>query len=180
MISVNEFRQRAGAIRLIVLDVDGVLTDGSIYVDADGREAKQFFVRDGFAIKCWQRGGGRLAVISGRSATAVAHRCQELGIDDVVQGAIDKQPAFTALLERQKLAAAEACAIGDDLPDLPMLAASGIGAAVADAAPEVIARADWVTRAAGGRGAVRELIGDLLAAQGRWDEIVAHYSRPTS
>jgi YrbI family 3-deoxy-D-manno-octulosonate 8-phosphate phosphatase len=156
------------------------LTDGSIFVDGKGRESKQFFVRDGFAIKCWQRAGGRLAVISGRSAAAVAHRCKELGIDDVVQGAIDKLPAFTALLAKQQMEAAEACAIGDDLPDLPLLTASGIGVAVADAAPEVIERADWVTRAAGGRGAVRELIQELLTAQGSWDATVAHYCRPTS
>lgn len=160
------------------MDVDGVLTDGSVWMDDHGRDLKRFHIADGFALKSWQRAGHRAAVLSGRYSQAVAVRCRELGIERVIQGRPDKIPPFRSLLGELAVDAGQVCYIGDDLPDLPLVIASGLGATVADAAAEVRARADWVSSVPGGQGAVRELIVALLAAQGRWVEVVEHYSRP--
>ena len=173
----EEFRRRAAAIKLLVLDVDGTLTDGGIVVDDCGRETKTFSVRDGFGIRCWLNAGHRAAVLSGRFSQVVAYRCRELGIAPVIQNEPHKGPAFLKLLQEAEVTADEVCMIGDDLPDLPLLLASGIGAAVADAEPEVRAQADWISSAAGGKGAVRQLIEELLVAQGRWLDVVARYGR---
>jgi 3-deoxy-D-manno-octulosonate 8-phosphate phosphatase (KDO 8-P phosphatase) len=157
-----------------VLDVDGVLTDGRITYTADGVELKSFHVRDGSGLVYWQRLGGKTAIISGRTSKAVDIRAAELGISLVIQGSSDKRADLDRALKATGLGAGEACAIGDDLPDLPMLRASGLAAAVADACPEVRAAAHYVTRTPGGRGAVREVVDLLLRAQGRWCELAGN------
>ncbi len=167
----SSLEHRAAAIRLLVLDVDGVLTDGRITYTADGVEIKSFHVRDGSGIVFWQRMGGKSVIISGRTSKAVDVRAAELGITMVVQGSSDKRAALDRVLEATGLQAAEACAVGDDLPDLPVLRSCGLAAAVADACPEVRAAAHYVTQMRGGRGVVREIVELLLRAQGRWCEL---------
>lgn len=168
----------ARVIRLLVLDVDGVMTDGGIIIDDEGRETKVFHVRDGFGIRLWQRLGGEAAIITGRSSRVVSHRAAELRIQHVMQGVADKAEALAALLARSGRTARETAAIGDDLNDLPLLAAVGYPLAVADAAPEVRRAARFVTSRPGGRGAVREAIEHLLIAQGRWSEAVGLFAPP--
>lgn len=177
MLSEDEFRERAQRVQWLVLDVDGVLTDGSILLDELGREVKRFHVRDGFALRSWQRAGFRSVVISGRSSPSVAHRAREVGIDRVYQGYPMKGPVFRDFLAREGVEAAAVCATGDDLPDLPVMLASGLSATVADAMPEVRARAHWISQLGGGRGAVRELIDALLRAKGLGGAILDHYAR---
>jgi 3-deoxy-D-manno-octulosonate 8-phosphate phosphatase (KDO 8-P phosphatase) len=159
---------RFARIELLLLDVDGVLTDGRVtYTDA-GQEIKAFHVRDGSGIKYWRQSGKRVAVLSGRSSAAVSRRAAELGIDVVVQGAAEKGLALRRILTQTGLWADQVCAVGDDLPDLPVLTHCGIGVAVADAAAELKAVADYVTTLPGGHGAVREAIEWLMRGQGTW------------
>ena len=167
--------ERCAGIELLVLDVDGVLTDGSIHVDDNGVETKRFHVRDGAGIAYWQRAGKRVAIISGRSCRAVDHRAAELRIDRVYQGRLDKRPALDELLALEQLSADRACVVGDDLADIPAMQAARLAVAVADAAPETRAAAHVVTRTPGGYGAVREVIEFVLQAQGRWAEVVERY-----
>lgn len=159
-------------IRFLVLDVDGVLTDGGIVVDDDARESKHFDVYDGIAIRWWMQAGHRVAILSGRSCRAVDHRAAELGIDPVVQGSKDKVAHLEQMLQELELVMDDVCYIGDDLPDLGVMRRVGFAAAPANARPEVKKRVPFVTRASGGSGAVRELIEHLLRAQGRWQSIV--------
>jgi 3-deoxy-D-manno-octulosonate 8-phosphate phosphatase (KDO 8-P phosphatase) len=156
----------AAQIALLVLDVDGVLTDGRLWYGPDGETQKVFHVRDGHGIKALLAAGVRIAVISGRRSDAVAARMRELGVADVVQGADDKAGALAGLLERVGVDARRVACLVDDVPDLPLMAVVGLPAAVADAQPQVIAAAGHVTRARGGRGAVREFCDFLLAARG--------------
>jgi 3-deoxy-D-manno-octulosonate 8-phosphate phosphatase (KDO 8-P phosphatase) len=149
-------------IRLVVLDVDGVLTDGRLYYGADGEQLKVFHVRDGHGIKALVSAGVRVAIISGRRSPAVARRAQELGIDPVLQGIDDKGTALRALLDTLQLPAAAAACLVDDTPDLPMMAIVGLPVAVADAHPRVLRAARWITRSPGGHGALRELADHLL------------------
>jgi len=153
------------SIRLLVLDVDGVLTDGRLWFGPDGEQLKVFHVRDGHGIKQLQGAGVEVAVISGRRSAAVDARMRELGLRHVIQGAGDKQEALDALLLALDVPAAQAACLVDDLPDLPMMRSVGLAAAVADAHPDVLALADHVTRLAGGQGAVREFCDWLLAAR---------------
>lgn len=161
-------------IRLLLLDVDGVLTDGRIvYTDTDeATEIKAFHVRDGSGIKYWNRAGGQVAVLSGRSSRAVSRRTAELAIGPLIQGVDEKLEGFRRILSVTGFTPDQVCAVGDDLPDLPVLTRCGLAAAVADAAPEVRAVAHLVTKAPGGRGAVREVIEWLMRAQGTWDPVV--------
>lgn len=163
------------AISLLILDVDGVMTDGSIIIDDLGRETKAFHVRDGLAIRVWQMMGGEVAFITGRSSQVVALRAAELKVRHVMQGVRDKSEALRLVLERTGRKAHEAAAMGDDIVDLPLLRAVGYPMAVADAVAEVRQVARFVTRQPGGRGAVREAVEHLLGAQGRWDEAVDRY-----
>ena len=153
-------------IALVVLDVDGVLTDGRLWYGPEGESWKSFHVRDGHGIRRLLGAGVGVAVISGRSSAAVAARMKELGVDDVVQGVDDKAQALGALLARRRVAAKNVACLADDTPDLAVMAVVGLPAAVADAHPDVLAAARHVTRAAGGRGAVREFCDFLLAARG--------------
>ena len=155
----------AAAIRLLVLDVDGVLTDGRLWFDRHGEALKAFHVRDGLGIKLAQRAGIEVAVLSGRSHEAVARRMVELGVRDLRQGVDDKVAALREMLRARGLDAAAVACLVDDTSDLPLLRAVGFGAAVADAHAEVRAQARHVTRLPGGRGAVRELCDLLVAAR---------------
>ncbi|MFM1885322.1 MAG: hypothetical protein RL026_479 [Pseudomonadota bacterium] len=156
----------ARRVRLLVLDVDGVLTDGRLYFGAGGEQLKVFHVRDGHGIKQVQAAGITVAVISGRKSAAVARRCRELGIRHVTQGAGDKSVALATLLGKLGITGAEAACVGDDTPDLAVFAGTALAFAVADAHPEVLAAADRVTGLPGGRGAVREVCDALLRARG--------------
>ena len=167
--------ERCARIELLVLDVDGVLTDGSIVYADNGVEIKAFHVRDGSGLKLWQREGKRAAIISGRRSVAVEVRAAELGVSPVVQGAAEKLDAYRQLLAGAGLRPEQACFVGDDLPDLPLLRNCGLAVAVADACPEVRADAHYVTRTPGGRGAVREAIELILRCQGRWQPAVERY-----
>lgn len=162
-------------IRLLCLDVDGVLTDGSIILDENGIETKRFHVRDGLAMRAWRECGHEIAIISSRPGGVVNRRMAELGIVHVHCGVKDKRAVFEDVLKTVGVTAQEAAMVGDDLPDLRILRRCGFPVAVADAAPEVRTKATMVTNACGGRGAVREVIEHLLTAQGRWNDVVARY-----
>jgi len=156
----------AAAIKLLVLDVDGVMTDGRLVYDADGREAKVFNVRDGYGIKALQAAGVRVAVISGRDSRPVSVRMAELGIEHAILGRDDKLEALEELVSELGIPSLQQVAyVGDDLPDLPAIVAAGLGLTVADSRPELRAAAMGVTRVGGGQGAVREVCDLLLAAR---------------
>lgn len=170
----------AEAIRLVVLDADGVLTDGGIYVldREDGRavELRRFHVRDGIGVALLRRAGLEVAIVSGKVSSAVRERARTLGIEEVHQVAPAKKLAVVAdLLERRGLAWKEVAYLGDDLPDLPVMKRVGLPCAVADAVPEVVDAARWRGSVPGGAGAVRELAESLLRASGRWTELVEGY-----
>jgi len=160
-----ELLRRAAAVQLLVLDVDGVLTDGRLYFDAEGREFKSFHVRDGYGIRRCLTAGIEVAVISGRRSRATAARMAELGVRHVLLGQEHKRPAFDALLGQLGLAAAQAACVGDDLPDLPLLELAGLAIAVADAEPALLGHCHWRTSRPGGCGAVREVCDLLLRAR---------------
>jgi 3-deoxy-D-manno-octulosonate 8-phosphate phosphatase (KDO 8-P phosphatase) len=163
------------AARLVVLDVDGTLTDGSVTVGPGG-EALRFAVIDGFGIKELQRAGIAVAWISGRSSPATRARAQDLGVTEVLLGQLHKTAALTELQTRLAIAPEATVVMGDDLPDLSLRSRAAMLAAPANARPEVLERAELVTRSAGGAGAVRELAEVVLMAQGRWRDVVAAYA----
>ena len=168
----NEAWQRAGPVRLLILDVDGVLTDGSLYFGPKEELCKVFHVRDGHGIKMAQRGGIELALVSGRRSDAAFHRARELGVTRFYEGVRDKTAILEELLAALNLTPSQAAAVGDELVDLPLFHRVGLGVAVVDAVPEVRAAAHWITTLPGGQGAVREVCDLLLKAQGRWEELV--------
>jgi 3-deoxy-D-manno-octulosonate 8-phosphate phosphatase (KDO 8-P phosphatase) len=162
-------------IKLLLFDVDGVLTDGTIVLDEEGRESKRFSIKDGTAI-VWARQAGLLTgVLSARSAAATTERARQLGMVVVRQQASDKAAAFAEILAEQGLTADDVAYMGDDLMDLPVLRRAGLSAAPADAAHAVRARVHFVSRLPGGKGAARELIEGVLEAQGHWPGIAARY-----
>jgi 3-deoxy-D-manno-octulosonate 8-phosphate phosphatase (KDO 8-P phosphatase) len=161
--------RQASGIRLLTCDVDGVLTDGRIHVDDDGRETKSFNALDGVGLKMLMRAGITVAWITGSSAPAVMHRARTLGVGRVVQGAEDKLTPWEALRRELALPAAACAHIGDDLPDVPVFVRCGFAVAVPHASASVRARAHFVTQRDGGQGAVRELCELILAAQGVLD-----------
>ncbi|HXG10514.1 MAG TPA: HAD hydrolase family protein [Gemmataceae bacterium] len=167
-----ELADRCAAVEMLVLDVDGVLTDGGIIYSDEGVELKRFHVRDGSGLKLWQQMGKRSAVLTGRTSRVVDIRAAEVGITRVIQGAANKLTAYRQLLAESGVRPEQVCFIGDDIPDLPVLRHCGLAVAVADACAEVLAEAHYVTRAPGGRGAVRETIELILRCQGRWQAIV--------
>ncbi len=174
-IDETSLRERLVAVRLLLLDVDGVMTDGGIILTG-GDESKRFDVRDGTGIKYLQRSGVEVALITGRRSAVVERRAAELGITEVHQGALKKWPVAEALLERLGVRPEHAAYVGDDLIDLPVMLRVGAAFAVADAAAEVRLRAHDVTQCPGGRGAVREVAEAILCAQGKWKAIVARYT----
>lgn len=167
---------RCQPIELILADVDGVLTDGSVIFDNQGIEIKRFHIRDGLGIKLWQRAGYSFGIVTARSSHIVKLRAAELGIELVRQGFEDKQPVVQQILDDLHLDPEQACYVGDDLPDLPVMQQIGLAIAVSDAAPEVRVAAHYITRRAGGAGAVREAIEVILKAKGRWQDLIRRYS----
>jgi 3-deoxy-D-manno-octulosonate 8-phosphate phosphatase (KDO 8-P phosphatase) len=168
-------RQRATRVRLLVLDIDGTLTDGRLYIGSRGEELKAFQVADGLGIKLVRSLGIEVALITARRSTLVEFRARELGLEHVVQGCRDKRMAVDLLRTQLGLTLEQIACMGDDLPDLPALTAVGFAAAPANAHPWVASRVHWQSRAAGGDGAVRELCDLLIAAQGREQEVLAPY-----
>ena len=162
---------RLRAVKLLVMDVDGVLTDGSIYVTSSGEELKRFNVWDGAGIAALHRAGIKTAIISSRSSRAVDMRARELGVTEVRQGVSGKRAAFEYVLGAQGVKAEEACYVGDDLNDLPAMRMAGVAVAVANARPEVRVAAVIVTEAKGGEGAIRETAEAILKAQGKWENV---------
>jgi len=173
-----DLADRCAAIDLLAVDVDGVLTDGIIVLDDQGVESKHFHVRDGLGYSLWHRAGKRSAILSGRRAEVVVRRAVELGISYVAQGLSDKGAALEAMLRDLALEPRQVCFVGDDLVDLPVLQAVGLSACPSDAVREVHDRALLVTQAAGGRGAVREVIELILKVQGSWHELCKPYQTP--
>jgi 3-deoxy-D-manno-octulosonate 8-phosphate phosphatase (KDO 8-P phosphatase) len=170
-------KERLADIKLLILDVDGVMTDGRIVYDANGIETKFFNVKDGHGIKMVQRAGIHVAIISGRKSPVVDVRARELGIDIVYQGALDKLSPFEEVLASTGLDASQVAFMGDDIIDLPIIRRVGFAAAPCDAVDEVLIAVQFTSRNRGGWGAVRELCDLLLKGMGRWDEITARYAR---
>jgi 3-deoxy-D-manno-octulosonate 8-phosphate phosphatase (KDO 8-P phosphatase) len=162
-------------IELLVLDVDGVLTDGRIIYDDQGRESKSFNVHDGAGLKYWHRAGKRSALLTGRQSSIVDRRGAELGVHAVRQGALVKLPVFHEILAALGVGPQHVAYMGDDLPDIPPMRESGLAITVADAVDETKAISDWVAPQRGGEGAVRWAIERLLRASGQWAAIVERY-----
>lgn len=174
----EDILERAKKVKLLILDVDGVLTDGRITYASDGTEAKSFNVKDGHGIKLAQRAGIQIALLSGRASEAVTRRARELEIEMVYQRALKKGEAYKQILAQAALRDADVAYVGDDVVDIPVLQRVGFPVAVANAADEVRHEAVWVTKTPGGHGAVRETIELILQAQGRWDRVLARYYEP--
>jgi 3-deoxy-D-manno-octulosonate 8-phosphate phosphatase (KDO 8-P phosphatase) len=168
-------RANLGEIKLLVLDVDGVLTDGTVATGEEGGDVKFFNSLDGHGIRLWRRAGFEVAFLSGRGSEAVKHRAAELGVEHVFLDCHEKLPVVRGLLAELGLSSGEAGFIGDDLPDLPAMRHVGFGAAVANAVDEVREQADYVTSRGGGRGAVREVIEYILKNTGRWEGVIKRY-----
>jgi len=170
-------QSRASHIKLLLMDCDGVLTDGQLLLLENGDEQKLFNVRDGQGLVLLHRAGLKSGVISGRRSSFVERRARELGINYLRQGSLDKTQVFSELLKAAEVDAREVAFVGDDLADIPLMRLVGLAVAVADAAAETQSVAHYVTGFAGGRGAVRETVELILKAQGRWDELVERFLR---
>jgi 3-deoxy-D-manno-octulosonate 8-phosphate phosphatase (KDO 8-P phosphatase) len=167
--------ERCAAIRLLLTDVDGVLTDGGVVLDNQGVESKCFNIHDGLAVRLWQQAGGQAGIVTGRSSQVVKLRAAELEMDIVRQGVKEKLPEVQTIAASLKLRPEQIAYIGDDLPDVAPIRFAGLGVAVADAPEEVRAAADYVTSVPGGRGAVREVVELLLKNTGRWESTIRKY-----
>lgn len=174
----DEFETRARRLRLVLLDVDGVLTDGTVAIAGSGPERKAFSIRDGAALVWTQQAGLELGLISGRASDATTRRAEELRITTVLQGVRDKRAAYLSLLADRGLDDGEVAYMGDDLIDLPILRRVGLSAAPADACDDVRQRVHCVTHALAGHGAVREFLERLLRARGQWESILQGYETP--
>jgi 3-deoxy-D-manno-octulosonate 8-phosphate phosphatase (KDO 8-P phosphatase) len=172
---MQTLQQRCQSIRVILADVDGVLTDGGIILDNQGVETKRFHAHDGMAVRLWQKAGYAFGLITLRSSQIVKLRVAELGIELVRQGIDDKLSAVQQIVKEQKLTMMNVCYVGDDLPDLAAVSAAGVGVAVADACEELRQAAQYVTKRPGGNGAVRETVELILKAQQRWDDLIRPY-----
>jgi len=171
----DNVRQRASHVRMVLLDVDGVLTDGVVVMHADGSESKGFHIRDGAAIVWAQRAGLTVGLLSARTSGATTHRAAQLAVRIVAQGASSKLTKYEQIVRDAGLEDAAVAYMGDDLLDLPVIARVGLSGAPADAAAEVRERVHWISAAGGGRGAVREFIELVLRAQNRWDDVTRDY-----
>ena len=174
-LSFESIAERARRIRLLLLDVDGVLTDGSVEIDDRGSEAKRFYIRDGAALGWARREGLEIGFLSGRASGATTRRAEELGVKIVAQEGPDKRDTYRRLVETGGFADDEVAYMGDDLLDLPVLGKAGLSGAPADAAEEVRRRVHWISAYKGGRGAVREFVEVILRARHRWSDIVDEY-----
>lgn len=172
----SEVQKRAARVKLLLMDCDGVLTDGRVWLFDDGEEQKGFHTRDGLGIDLLHRAGLRSGIISGRKSAAVQKRAEGLGMSFVIQGCEDKRKAFDETLVKAGVENLEVAYIGDDLNDIPIMLQSGLGVAVADAALEAREHAHYVTQAAGGFGAVREVCELILKSQGRWDGLIGLFT----
>jgi 3-deoxy-D-manno-octulosonate 8-phosphate phosphatase (KDO 8-P phosphatase) len=164
--------ERARGVRLLALDVDGVLTGGQIFMDDDGGETKAFNVRDGHGIKLLQRAGIEVAIVTGRTSGVVACRARDLGIAHVIQGCLNKMEGLQTVLEAAGAGLEECAFMGDDVLDLPPMRACRLGFSPADAHPAALARADWVSDLPGGGGAVRQAAEGLILANGAWEDVI--------
>jgi 3-deoxy-D-manno-octulosonate 8-phosphate phosphatase (KDO 8-P phosphatase) len=173
--TASEIQERAARVKLLLMDCDGVLTDGRIWVLEEGGDQKAFHTRDGLGIELLHRAGLKSGIISGRTSSAVERRARGLGMSYVWQGREDKQKAFADTLAQAGVTNAEVAFVGDDLNDIPLMLQSGLGVAVADAALETREHAHYVTSASGGQGAIREVVELILKSQGRWDDLVKQY-----
>ena len=173
--SATNLKNRAAAVKLIILDCDGVLTDGRITLLPDGDETKSFDVKDGHGIVLALRHGIKVAIISGRQSSAVRARARELGIARLYEKAWNKTGPYEELLQIENVAEQDVCYVGDDVVDIPLMKRSGFAVAVADALDEVKQYAHFVTSADGGRGAVREVIDLIFKAQDKWDQVMERY-----
>ncbi len=167
--------ERAAHIKLLLLDVDGVLTDGTVVVHSDGSESKPFAIRDGIALVWAQRYGMQVGILSARNSATTTHRAAQLGITLIYQGVKSKADSYAKIKTDLGLDDAQIAYMGDDVVDIAVLEQVGLATAPADAVDEARQRAHWVSRAGGGRGAVRELAELLLKAQGHWPSVVASY-----
>jgi 3-deoxy-D-manno-octulosonate 8-phosphate phosphatase (KDO 8-P phosphatase) len=175
MEDLREVERRAGAVRLLLVDCDGVLTDGRITPVEGGEELKSFHTHDGHGLVMLHRAGLRSGIISGRTSRLVELRAKDLGISFVRQGALNKVEVFESLLAEAGVEPGSVAYVGDDVVDIPLMRRCGLGVAVADATPDTRDAAHHVTRLPGGRGAVREVCELILKAQGRWDELLKRY-----
>ena len=171
-LSPAEVHDRARVVRLVLLDVDGVLTDGTVSIDSESGESKTFYIRDGAAIVWAQRHGLEVGFLSGRASKATSRRATELGVRILWQGGTDKMRGFNEIITGHGFTPDEVAYMADDLLDLPVLKRAGFAAAPHDAVEEVRDMAHWISQSAGGRGAVRELIEVILRARGSWDTVV--------
>ena len=167
--------EKARTVKLLILDVDGVMTDGAISYDDEGRETKSFNSKDGHGIKLFMGAGLQVALITARSSKIVSNRAAELGIATVYQGATDKLSVFLKILKDLSLDPAETAYMGDDVIDLPVLKRAGLSVAPSDASADVIERVDYITERPGGRGAVREAVEVILKAQSKWEGAIKDY-----
>jgi len=177
--SARHKQAKLDSIKMLVLDVDGVLTDGTIVVDARGRESKFFNCLDGHGIKMWKRAGLKVAFLSGRASAATKQQAKELNIDFCLEGCRDKLAGLRELVQLSGLSMSEIAYVGDDLPDLPVIRCAGFSAAVANAVDEVKKASDYVTVRMGGQGAVREVIEYILKKTGKWGGIMKRYLADT-
>jgi 3-deoxy-D-manno-octulosonate 8-phosphate phosphatase (KDO 8-P phosphatase) len=167
--------RRASRIKLLLMDCDGVLTDGRLWLTENGEEQKSFNTKDGLGLALLHRAGLKSGIISGRKSIAVERRAQELGIEFLRQGDEQKIAAFEEVLRLAGVNEEEVAFVGDDLSDIPLMQRSELSVAVADAVEEARALAHYVTRAEGGRGAVREVVEIILKSQGRWNDLIEGY-----
>ncbi len=170
--------ERAGKVRLVLLDVDGVLTDGRIYVTSDGQDSRAFDVTDGHGIVMGRHAGLQFGIVSGRRSAVVGLRAAELQIEELHQRVLDKAACVREILERRELPPEAVCFVGDDLIDVPAMRMAGFAVAPSDAVPEVRQRAHYVTGRGGGRGAVREVVELILRASNKWNGVTARYFDP--
>ena len=172
---MNPIHEKASRIRLLLFDVDGVLTDGVVVMHADGSESKGFHIRDGAAIVWAQRAGIPVGLLSARTSGATTHRAAQLAVRIVAQGVTSKLASYDQIIRDAAIEDAAVAYMGDDLLDLPVIARVGLSGAPADAAAEVRERVDWVSQSGGGHGAVREFIELVLRAQNRWERVTRDY-----
>jgi|ERR1700752_38874 len=171
----DSVQERASRIKLLLMDCDGVLTDGRIWILENGEDQKTFSTRDGLGLDLFHRGGLKSGIISGRRSSAVERRAETLGISFVRLGCEDKQLAFNEALDVNGLSTQEVAYVGDDLNDIPLMLRAELSVAVADAAVETKQHAHYVTQARGGEGAIREVCELILQAQGLWPDLISRY-----
>lgn len=172
---MQDILEKASRIKLVIFDVDGVLTDGSLFLGDDGQEYKAFNSKDGFGMRLLQDSGIDIGIITGRESTLVRLRMEELGITQIMQGRREKGPALDEMMEITGLTLDQIAYVGDDVVDLPIMSRVGLSIAVQDARPVVKKHAHWITESVGGRGAGRDVCELILEAHGKWDDIIKRY-----